>query len=192
MSLTPSTMLELGTLAPYFSLPSPEGEVYTLADQQIDKGLLVIFMCNHCPYVKHIIQELNSKIRVYQQKGIEVVAINSNDFIEYPEDNPAKMIDFAREINFSFPYLVDENQETAKAYRAACTPDLFLFNADKKLVYRGQFDSARPGNDEPVTGRDLSAAVEQLVGGGPVTVEQRPSMGCNIKWKAGNAPDYFG
>lgn len=192
MSLTPSTMLELGTEAPPINIDAPDGIPYVLADRRIDKGLLVIFMCNHCPYVIHIREELINKIKQYQMQGIEVVAINSNDFSQYPDDSPERMVEISEAFGFSFPYLVDEDQTTAKAYRAACTPDIFLFDADKKLVYRGQFDSARPGNNEPVTGEDLTRAVEQLVTGTPVTVEQKPSMGCNIKWKQDNAPEYFG
>ncbi len=193
MSLTPSTMLELGTTAPDFSLPYPDGTIYNLAKQQIDKGLLVIFMCNHCPYVIHIRQKLTERIKEYQQQGIEVVAINSNDFGQYPDDSPAKMSAVAQEFNFSFPYLVDEDQAVAKMYKAACTPDLFLFNGDKKLVYRGQFDGARPGNNVAVTGEDLTAAVNKLIAGEQVPEgDQRPSMGCNIKWKTGNEPSYFG
>lgn len=193
MSLTPSTMLALGTTAPNFTLSTADGTAYALDQQQIDKGLLVIFMCNHCPYVIHIREKLAEAIKSYQKLGIEVVAVNSNDFTQYPDDNPAKMLEMAKEFDFSFPYLVDEEQSVAKAYQAACTPDLFLFNGDKKLVYRGQFDSARPGNKEPITGKDLSFAVEQVVAGNTIAEEgQRPSMGCNIKWKAGNEPSYFG
>ncbi len=192
MALTPSTMLDLGTIAPDFSLPATDGTSYNLTEKTIDKGLLVIFMCNHCPYVIHIRQELVKKLGEYQDKGIEVVTISSNDFTEYPDDNPEKMAAVAEEFNFSFPYLVDEQQKVAKAYHAACTPDFFLFDTDKRLVYRGQFDSARPGNNEPVTGEDLTRAVEQLIAGQAVTGEQRPSMGCNIKWRKGNEPDYFG
>ena len=186
-------MLELGTKAPDFTLPDPNGKQYELAKQNIDKGILVIFMCNHCPYVIHIRSELAAKIKQYQQQGIEVVAINSNDFHQYPDDSPEKMAELVNELNFSFPYLVDADQEVAKAYRAACTPDLFLFDGDKKLVYRGQFDSARPGNSEPITGEDLSNAIAKLLAGQEISESnQKPSMGCNIKWKEGNAPDYFG
>ncbi len=191
MSLTPSTMLELGTTAPDFTLASPNGKHYCLADQKINKGLLVVFMCNHCPYVIHIRATLIEKIKHYQKNGIEVVAINSNDYEKYPDDSPKKMAVVEQQLQFSFPYLVDETQQTAKTYRAACTPDFFLFDADKKLVYRGQFDSARPGNSEPVSGEDLSKAVDEVIAGNAVTVAQQPSMGCNIKWKEGNAPDYF-
>ena len=191
MSLTPSTMLDLGTSAPDFSLPDTEGKRYSLSDVAKNKGLLVLFICNHCPYVIHIRKRLVEKIRDYQAKGIEVVAINSNDFSQYPDDSPEKMAQVVKELHFSFPYLVDAEQQVAKAYRAACTPDIFLFDADKKLVYRGQFDSARPGNQEPVTGNDLSMAVEKLINKEIISPDQRPSMGCNIKWKKGNEPDYF-
>jgi peroxiredoxin len=185
-------MLELGTDAPDFSLPSPEGDFYSLKKQKIDKGLLVIFMCNHCPYVLHIRRQLVERIRAYQERGITVVAINSNDFAAYPDDSPEKMSQAAKECAFSFPYLVDEQQKTARAYHAACTPDFFLFDKDKRLVYRGQFDSSRPGNTVEITGADLSDAVDSLLLGKSISSEQRPSMGCNIKWKPGNEPDYFG
>jgi peroxiredoxin len=191
MVLTPSTMQELGIKAPDFSLPDPTGKIYSLADWPISKGLLVIFMCNHCPYVLHIRQKLVEKIRDYQEQGITVMAINGNDFSAYPDDNPANMAFFAKTYGYTFPYLVDEEQQVAKAYGAACTPDFFLFDAEKKLVYRGQFDSARPGNSDPVTGADLSKAVELLITGKEVSLEQRPSMGCNIKWKPENEPEYF-
>ena len=192
MVLTPSTMLELGTIAPDFTLPDPTGRQFALADQEIDKGLLIIFMCNHCPYVIHIREQLVAAIRRYQELGIAVVAINSNDYTAHPDDSPAKMADDAKVFDYSFPYLVDENQQVARAYRAACTPDLFLFDAGKRLVYRGQFDGARPGNNIPVSGADLTAAVQNVMSGKPIAAHQQPSMGCNIKWKAGNEPDYFG
>ena len=192
MVLTPSTMQELGIKAPDFTLPDPAGEYYSLSDCSVDKGLLVIFMCNHCPYVIHIRQKLVEKIQKYQGQGITVLAINSNDFNVYPDDSPVNMAFDSKTHGYTFPYLVDEQQQVAKLYGAACTPDFFLFDAKQKLVYRGQFDSARPGNKEPVTGADLSSAIEQLVAGKPVSLVQRPSMGCNIKWKPGNEPDYFG
>jgi len=192
MSRTPSTMLELGTVAPDFTLSAPDGSQYTLRDQQIKKGLLVIFMCNHCPFVIHIRARLLARIKEFQAQGIEVVAINANDYTSYPDDSPARMAEDAKTFGYTFPYLVDEDQSVAKAYRAACTPDLYLFDADRKLVYRGQFDSARPGNNEPITGNDLAEAVTQMVQGGTISKDQRPSLGCNIKWKEGNAPDYFG
>ncbi|MGB3210725.1 MAG: thioredoxin family protein [Desulforhopalus sp.] len=192
MVLTPSTMQELGLQAPDFTLADPSGKPYSLGDMSINKGLLVIFMCNHCPYVIHIREKLVEKIRDYQEQGVTVIAINSNDFTAHPDDSPEKMTHDSTTYDYTFPYLVDEQQDVAKAYGAACTPDLFLFDAEKKLVYRGQFDSARPGNNEPVTGADLTSAVERLIGGRQISVEQRPSMGCNIKWKPGNEPEYFG
>jgi peroxiredoxin len=191
MAKTPSTMLELTTSAPDFTLADASGQNFVLADQLIDKGLLVIFMCNHCPFVIHIREQLVENIRRYQEQGLTVVAINSNDYRVHQDDNPAKMAADTNQFDYSFPYLVDEDQSVAKAYRAACTPDLYLFDSDKKLVYRGQFDDSRPGNNVPVTGADLSAAVDELVGGKTISVSQQPSLGCNIKWKPGNEPDYF-
>ena len=192
MALTPSTMLDLGTEAPGFTLADPEGNSFDLSKQQIDRGLLVIFMCNHCPYVIHIREQLVQRIREYQGQGITVVAINSNDYITHPDDSPERMAQDAKKFGYTFPYLVDEDQQVARAYQAACTPDLYLFDQDRKLVYRGQFDSARPGNTTPVSGDDLTAAVAQMLEGKEVQVVQQPSMGCNIKWKAGNEPSYFG
>lgn len=192
MALTPSTMLELGTEAPGFTLADPEGNSFDLSKQQIDRGLLVIFMCNHCPYVIHIREQLVQRIREYQGQGITVVAINSNDYITHPDDSPERMAQDAKNFGYTFPYLVDEDQQVARAYQAACTPDLYLFDQDRKLVYRGQFDSARPGNTTPVSGDDLTAAVAQMLEGKEIQVVQQPSMGCNIKWKAGNEPSYFG
>ena len=192
MALTPSTMLDLGTEAPGFTLADPEGSSFDLSKQQIDRGLLVIFMCNHCPYVIHIREQLVQRIREYQGQGITVVAINSNDYITHPDDSPERMAQDAKKFGYTFPYLVDEDQQVARAYQAACTPDLYLFDQDRKLVYRGQFDSARPGNTTPVSGDDLTAAVAQMLEGNEIQVVQQPSMGCNIKWKAGNEPSYFG
>lgn len=192
MVLTPSIMQELGMKAPDFTLPDPAGKKYSLADFRIDKGLLVVFMCNHCPYVIHIRQKLVEKVCTFQDQGITVVAINSNDFNAHPDDSPENMTIDAETHGYSFPYLVDEGQQVAKSYGAACTPDFFLFNAELKLVYRGQFDNARPGNNEPITGSDLSSAVDHLIAGKSISVEQRPSMGCNIKWKPGNEPSYYG
>lgn len=191
MVLTPSTMLDLGTTAPDFTLSDPDGTSFHLGSQQIDKGLLVIFMCNHCPYVIHIREKLVERIKEYQAQGISVVAINSNDYTAHPDDSPEKMTKDAAEFGYSFPYLVDTEQKVAQAYQAACTPDLYLFDQDKRLVYRGQFDSARPGKDTPVTGDDLTAAVQQLLAGKEIDAVQQPSMGCNIKWKPGNEPKYF-
>lgn len=192
MALTPSTMLELGTAAPSFNLKSADGTRHDLAEKHIDAGLLVIFMCNHCPYVKHIRERLAQNCRRYQQQGIQVYAINSNNADAYPDDGPSQMAEEVRLYDYPFAYLVDGDQRVAKAYRAACTPDFFLFDKSKRLVYRGQFDDARPGNEVEVTGADLTAAVDALVAGEPIPDEQKPSMGCNIKWKPGNEPDYFG
>jgi peroxiredoxin len=185
-------MLDLGTEAPNFTLADPHGNSFDLGSQQIDKGVLVIFMCNHCPYVIHIREKLVLRIREYQDQGITVVAINSNDYTTHPDDNPERMAQDMKEFGYSFPYLVDDDQAVAKSYEAACTPDIYLFDKDKKLVYRGQFDSARPGNKTPVTGEDLTAAVSQMLEGKEIGTVQQPSMGCNIKWKAGNEPSYFG
>lgn len=192
MSDTPSTMLELGTKAPDFKLfDTVNNQLVSLDDFNNAKGLLVVFICNHCPFVQHILGEFVTTAKDLQQKGIGVVTISSNDVENYPDDSPKKMAAEAREKQFAFPYLYDGTQEVAKAYRAACTPDFFLFDENNELVYRGQFDDSRPGNDEPVTGRDIREAVELLFDG-KVKDDQKPSMGCNIKWKKGNEPDYFG
>ena len=190
MAETPSTMLELGTPAPFFRLPDLDGKLVSLDDFR-GKPLLVAFICNHCPYVKHVIDKFSELAREYQRKGVAVVAINSNDVDAYPEDSPERMREFAAKHHFTFPYLFDESQEVAKAYRAACTPDFYLFDREHKLVYRGQMDGSRPGNGVPVTGEDLTRAVELLLAGKPIPEDQRPSVGCNIKWKPGNEPDYF-
>ena len=191
MALTASTMLELGTSAPDFNLKDLDGNYISLDSFKNKKALLVVFMCNHCPYVKHIADSFVKLAEEYTARGIGIAGINSNDAEAYPEDSPAKMKEFAHEKNISFPYLYDETQETAKKYRAACTPDFFLFDSERKLVYRGQMDEARPGNDAPVTGEDLIAALDAVLDGKPVQKDQKASMGCNIKWKEGNAPDYF-
>ena len=190
MTLTPSTMLELGTPAPRFRLPDTEGRLLTLADFKDAPALLVVFMCNHCPYVKHIRPALAAFAREFQPKGLAVVGINSNDAAKHPDDSPEKMVDEVALAGYTFPYLYDETQETAKVYRAACTPDFFLFDKDRKLVYRGQFDDSRPGNNVPLTGKDLRDAVNAVLAGKSPSAEQKPSIGCNIKWKPGNAPDY--
>ena len=191
MALTPSTMLELGTLAPDFHLPECEGgEVGR--DDFTGQPLLVMFICNHCPFVKHVADELAKIGKEYQNKGVGIVAIQSNDVINYPDDSPEKMKQEKKERGYTFPYLYDETQEVALRYRAACTPDFFLFDAQHKLVYRGQLDDARPGNDEPVTGEDLRAALDAVAAGRKPDEDQKPSAGCNIKWKAGNEPNYFG
>ncbi len=192
MALTPSTMLELGTLAPPFSLPDPvSGRTFSLDELVGEHGVLVLFICNHCPYVKHIADAVAAFGREYLARGLGVVAISSNDVHHRAEDGPQAMVEEGRLRGYSFPYLYDESQAVAKAYRAACTPDLFLFDAERRLVYRGQFDESRPGNDRPVTGADLRAAADALLSGSPLPTTQIPSIGCNIKWKPGNEPDYF-
>lgn len=193
MSLTPSTMLELGTPAPNFSLPDVRtGKAVQLSDFSDKAALLVIFMCAHCPYVKLVEVEF-ARIGVdYQDKGLGIIGISANDAKHYPDDAPEKLKVQAEQSGFVFPYLYDETQETAKAYRAACTPDLFLFDKNMKLVYRGQLDNARPGNGKPVNGKNLRAAIDSVLAGQPVTEDQQPATGCNIKWKPGNTPDYFG
>lgn len=193
MSRTESTMLELGTAAPDFSLPQPAtGKTFSLANFTCNEALLVIFMCNHCPYVLHIHQQLNDLIREYQSKGLAAVAINANDVANYPEDSPEKMISLGEKMDYCFPYLFDEDQSVAKAYKAACTPDFFVFDSEMKLAYRGQFDSSRPRNDDAVTGADMRAAFEAVLAGNTIAEDaQKPSMGCNIKWQEGNSPDYF-
>jgi peroxiredoxin len=190
MVMTPSTMLELGTRAPNFRLPDTRGKVVSLADFKKAPALLVIFMCNHCPFVKHVLPAMVNIVKRYQSRGLAVVGISSNDVDNYPDDSPEIMAEVAQQMGFTFDYLYDKKQAVAKAYRAACTPDFFLFDADRKLVYRGQMDDSRPGNEIPVTGVDLCLALDAVLDGMPVTREQKPSMGCNIKWKPGNEPDY--
>ena len=191
MAATPSTMLSLGTRAPDFRLPDTEGGMVALEDFRDAKALLVIFLSNHCPYVKHLRSGIAELAREYQPRGVAVVGIGSNDVERYPADNLEEMAREKAEVGYPFPYLYDESQEVAKAYQAACTPDFFLFDQDRKLVYRGQFDDSRPRNDRPVTGRDLRAALDAVLAGRPVPREQVPSIGCNIKWKPGNEPEYF-
>ncbi len=190
MALTASTMLPLGTQAPEFALPDTEGKTVSLEDFDEATVLLVMFICNHCPYVKHVREELARLGRDYQSRGVGIVAINANDVASHPDDSPEKMKKEKEATGYPFPYLYDETQAVAKAYTAACTPDFFVFDKDRMLVYRGQLDDARPGNDQPVDGHDLRAALEAALAGRPVPMNQRPSMGCNIKWKPGNAPDY--
>ncbi len=191
MARTPSTMLELGTSAPDFVLPEPAtGKTISLSDY-LGKPLLVVFICNHCPFVLHIVDKLAELAKTFSGDGVQFVAINSNDVANYPDDAPQKMPAMSERFGLDFPYLFDESQEVAKAYRAACTPDFYLFDADHRLVYRGQFDDSRPGNDEPVTGEDLADAIKAVLASLPPLTEQKPSLGCNIKWKAGNEPDYF-
>jgi peroxiredoxin len=183
-------MLPLGTPAPDFTLPDPDGKTVSLAEFRDAPALLVVFMCNHCPYVKHVRQRLAGLARDYQAKGVAVVGINSNDVANYPDDSPEKMREEIENAGYTFPYLYDEDQSVAHAYHAACTPDFFVFDRDRKLVYRGQMDDSRPGNDKPVTGADLRAALDAVLAGEPVSEQQKPSAGCNIKWKKGNEPDY--
>jgi len=190
MAVTASTMLPLGTLAPDFSLPDTEGNLVSVEDFKDAPAFLVVFMCNHCPFVKHVLDGLTGLIKVYQAKGVAAVAINSNDVEDYPEDRPEMMAKLAEEKGFTFPYLYDETQDVAKAYHAACTPDFFLFDKARKLVYRGQMDDSRPGNNILVTGADLRAALDGILEGRQVPARQNPSMGCNIKWKHGTRPQY--
>jgi peroxiredoxin len=191
VALTPSTMLPLGTRAPDFKLPDTDGRTVSLADYADAPALLVMFICNHCPYVKHVREELARLARDYQARGVAVVAINPNDAERYPEDSPVHMREEVVSAGYTFPYLYDETQEVAKAYKAACTPDFFVFDRERKLVYRGQLDDSRPRSDRPVTGADLRAALDAVLDGRPVPQDQKPSTGCNIKWKPGNEPDYF-
>ena len=190
MARTPSTMLELGTVAPDFSLLNPvTQEQISLSDFK-GQPVLVAFICNHCPYVILMKKEFTAFAKAYQAKGLNVVAISANDAENYPDDGPEKMIEDVKEFGYSFPYLYDESQSTALAYQAACTPDFFMFDADHKLFYRGQFDDARPNTDIPVTGKDMIEAADALLAGKPSPDAQKASLGCNIKWKAGNEPSY--
>jgi len=191
MALTPSTMLPLGTTAPEFNLLDTSGKNVSLADFKDKAALVVIFMCNHCPYVIHIRTGLAQLARDYAPKNVGIIGINANDVKNYPEDSPAKMKAEVEAAGYIFPYLYDETQAVAKSYRAACTPDVFLFDRGRRLVYRGQFDASRPGNGIPVTGKDLRAALDAVLAGRTTSEFQVASMGCNIKWKAGNEPDYF-
>lgn len=191
MVRTASTMLPLGTAAPAFSLPECDGGTVSLSDLAGKKALLVIFMCNHCPYVKHVADQLKSLSDDYLAQGVAVVAISSNDADEYPDDSPAAMSKEKLDRGYGFAYLHDADQKVAQAYAAACTPDFYLFDGDQKLVYRGQLDSSRPKTEIPVTGEDLRAAIDALLAGNAPSSEQTASLGCNIKWKSGNEPDYF-
>ena len=191
MALTPSTMLALRTTAPDFQLPDTNGKVVSLADFQSQSAIVVMFLCNHCPYVVHLRSGIARFAREYIKLGVGVVGINANDASKYPADSPAKMEAEVKSAGYVFPYLYDEHQLVAKHYRAACTPDFYLFDKTRQLVYRGQFDTSRPGNGIPVTGGDLRAALDAVLAGRQVTDQQKPSMGCNIKWKPGNEPDYF-
>ncbi len=191
MARTPSTMLPLGTSAPDFSLVNVDGKTVSLKDFADKPALLVMFICNHCPFVKHIAAGLAQLGKDYLPKGAAIVAIQPNDVAGYPDDSPEKMKAEAQSRGYTFPYLYDATQSVAKSYRAACTPDFFLFDKSRKLVYRGQLDASRPDNGLPVTGHDLRAALDAVLAGSPVNAEQRPSIGCNIKWKPGGEPDYF-
>ena len=190
MTATPSTMLALGTRLPWFRLPDLDGRLISPDDVREAPALLVAFICHHCPFVRHVRPEFARFAREYQLRGLAVIAINSNDIDEFPEDGPHGMRQEARDAGYVFPYLFDESQQVAKAFRAACTPDLFLFDAARALVYRGQFDGSRPRNAVPVTGGDLRAASDAVLEGRPVVSRQTPSVGCNIKWKPGNEPNY--
>jgi peroxiredoxin len=191
MVRTPSTMLPLGTVAPDFSLPNVDGRIMSFADAAGPRGTVVMFICNHCPFVKHVADQVAALGRDCMGQGVGLVAISANDVSLHPADSPEQMVREAEDRGYVFPYLYDETQEVAKDYHAACTPDFYLFDAENKLVYRGQLDASRPGNETPVTGRDLRAAIAALLAGQPPVADQIPSLGCNIKWKAGNEPPYF-
>ena len=193
MVRTQSTMLPLGTKAPHFSLISVDGNTYSPDVFAGSPALLVVFMCNHCPYVIHVADHLAELAREYKPRGVAIVGISSNDVSQYPQDSPEQMVHEAEARGYNFPYLFDETQEIAKAYRAACTPDFYVFDGEQKLVYRGQMDDSRPKVEDPkpVTGADLRAALDAVLAGKPVDPHQKPSLGCNIKWAPGNEPDYF-
>lgn len=191
MAETPSTMAPIGMKAPYFKLPDTAGKLVSIEDFKSAPALLAAFICNHCPFVKHIRGHFAQLAREYQKRGVAVVAISSNDVQAYPDDDPKEMAEESRSVGYTFPYLFDESQEVAKAYRAACTPDFYVFDKARRLVYRGQMDDSRPGNDRPITGSDLRAALDAVLAGRAVAADQKPSIGCNIKWKEGNEPEYF-
>ncbi|MBN2056939.1 thioredoxin family protein [bacterium] len=191
MAATLSTMPPLGSPAPDFTLPDYKGLERSLEDFSAAPALLMIFMCNHCPYVQHVRGEIVRVAADYQPRGLAVVAINANDAERFPEDDIDKMKEYARTYNYTFPYLYDESQETAKAYQAACTPDFFLYDKERKLYYRGRLDDSRPGSDIPVTGANLREALEKVLADRPAPDRQKPSVGCNIKWRPGNEPPYF-
>ncbi|HUX10036.1 MAG TPA: thioredoxin family protein [Terriglobia bacterium] len=188
---TLSTMVPLGTQAPSFHLPDTEGRLVSIEDFKGSSALLVVFICNHCPFVKHVLPHFVQLAQEYQRRGVAVATISSNDVDSYPADSPEKMAELSRTLGFTFPYLYDESQQVAKAYGAACTPDFYLFDRDGRLVYRGQMDDSRPGNGQPVTGTDLRAAIDAVLEGRAIPEDQKPSIGCNIKWKPGNEPNYF-
>jgi peroxiredoxin len=192
MSQTFSTMLPLGTPAPYFSLVDVvKGNALTLHSFSDKKALLIIFTCRHCPYAKHVKEEISRIGRDYQSKNLGIIAISANDATVYKEDSPEKLKEMAEELKLTFPLCYDETQQTAKAFTAACTPDTFLFNQERKLVYRGQIDDSRPGNGIPVTGKDIRTALDAVLADSEIPTNQKPSIGCNIKWKPGNEPSYF-
>ena len=191
MVKTNSQMLPLGTRAPDFSLPDADGKLHALSDAGEADAWLIMFICNHCPFVKHVRDELARLGNDYLPRNVGVFAINSNDFDKHPDDSPARMKEEAKAAGYRFPYLVDKDQSVAKAYRAACTPDFYVFDADRRLVYRGQLDDSRPSNDKRVNGRDVRKALDVILDGKSVPDDQRPSIGCNIKWREGNAPAYF-
>jgi peroxiredoxin len=192
MAVTPSTMLPLGTPCPDFRLPDPAGRTVARDDLAEAPALLVAFLCNHCPFVKHVRSEIAGIGREYGARGVATVGISANDAGRYPQDGPDAMATEAETAGYTFPYLYDETQEVAKAFRAACTPEFYLFDGERRLVYRGQLDDSRPGNGRPVTGADLRAALDAVLDGGSPAVDQHPGIGCNIKWKPGNEPPYFG
>lgn len=192
MAKTPSTMLELGTLAPPFFLKDAFGKKVSLADFHNAPAILVMFICNHCPYVIHLAESIAGLTSEYMKKGVAVVAINSNDFAKYPDDAPEKMQEEIKKRNYEFPYLVDESQNIAKAYQAACTPDFYLFNRKLHLAYRGQWDESRPGNQVAVDGHLMRAALDAVLANQQPSTDQKASLGCNIKWKPGNEPNWFG
>ena len=193
MAATPSTMLPLGTLAPEFSLKDTDGSNVTLETLNAPKGFVVAFISNHCPFVKHLRFRFAEMADEFMAKGVGFVAIGSNDVENYPDDGPGKMAEEKEIAGYHFPYLYDATQEVAKAYKAACTPDFYLFDEDKKLVYRGQFDDSRPGNGRTINGKDLRKALDALLAGNKIPeADQKPSLGCNIKWIPGNAPEYYG
>ncbi len=190
MAISSTMELPIGAKAPDFSHPNIDGKIISLKDFADAPTLLVMFICNHCPYVQHLREHLAQLVKEYQAEGVAVVGINSNDVERYPDDAPDKMAEVAKRYGFTFPYLLDESQEVAKAYRAACTPDFFLFDKERKLIYRGQYDDSRPNNNIPVTGKDLRTALDAALADRPVPQDQVPSLGCGIKWKPGNEPDY--
>ncbi len=191
MALKESTMLALGTVMPDFSLPDVcSQEIIRPENFQHRSALLVMFICRHCPYVVHVQEELTRLARDYEEKNLAVVGISSNDVAGYPSDAPSRLKEMAEELGWKFPYCYDESQAVAKAFTAACTPDFFVFDRQRRLAYRGQLDASRPGNGKPVTGQDLRAALDAVLADQPVPIQQRPSAGCNIKWKPGNEPTY--